>query len=180
MPSIQTLTDEDRRTIARWAIACAERVLPLFDAGPEASGTLADAVARTWAYSAGQSSAAEEIRKRLLAVKAADAATTPAGTAAARAVGQASAVAHMGAHALGAAAYAVKAVSLASPDRPEAVQEEIRWQLSHLADSERSVLRRLPPLGADSSGPLGAGLLSRGVLGSTIREIQAQVGTTPA
>lgn len=82
----------------------------------------------------------------------------------------------MGAHALGAAAYAAKAVSLASPERPETVQEEVRWQVAHLTERERSVLRLLPPLGIDSSGPLGAGLLSRGIMGSTIREIQAQIG----
>jgi hypothetical protein len=155
-------------------------VLPLFEADVAASGDIGDAVARTRAYSTGGSSAAEEISKRLVAVKAANAATTPAGAAAARAVAQASAVAHMAAHALGAAAYAVKAVSLANPARPEAVREEIRWQVAHLAEDERSVLRLLPPLGADSSGPLGAGLLSRGILGSTIREIQAQIGQTPA
>lgn len=117
---------------------------------------------------------------RLVAVKAATAATTPAGAAAARSVAQAAAVAHMGAHALGAAAYAAKAVSLANPLRPEAVQDEIRWQVEHLTDEERSVLRLLPQLGADSSGPLGAGLLSRGVLGSAIQEIQALIGSGPS
>lgn len=176
MASIQTLSDSDRRTIARWALACAERVLPLFDADEAAAEEIRDAVNRTRAYGAGKSGAAEEIGKRFVAVKAANAATTPAGAAAARAVAQAAAVAHMGAHALGAAAYAAKAVSLANPDRPEAVQEEIRWQLAHLSERERSALRLLPPLGSDSSGPLGAGLLSRGILGSTIREIQAQIG----
>lgn len=179
MVSIQTLSDGDRRMIARWAVACAERVLPLFEADAEASGAIDDAVARTRAYSRGQSTAAEEISKRMVAVKAANAATTPAGAAAARAVAQASAVAHMGAHALGAAAYAVKAVSLASPDQPEAAQEEIRWQLAHLDEGERQVLRQLPPIGAEPGGPLGPGLLSRGMLGSTIREIQACVGSTP-
>ncbi len=173
--SIQTLGDSDRRAVARWALACAERVLPLFDADAAEKEEIRDAVNRTRAYSAGESSAADEIRKRLVAVKAAKAATTPAGAAAARAVGQAAAVAHMGAHALGAAAYAVKAVSLANTDQ-EVVQEEIRWQVAQLSERERSALRLLPPLGTDSSGPLGAGLLSRGILGTTIREIQAQIG----
>ncbi|WP_307363098.1 putative immunity protein [Microbacterium murale] len=176
MASIQTLSDSDRRVVARWALACAERVLTLFDADDSARDAITDAVERTRAYSAGESTAADEISKRLVAVKAANAATTPAGAAAARAVAQASAVAHMGAHALGAAAYATKAVSLANAQRPEAVHEEIQWQLANLSDHERSVLRLLPPLGSDSSGPLGVGLLSRGILGTTIREIQAQIG----
>ncbi|WP_182359845.1 putative immunity protein [Tomitella gaofuii] len=176
MASIQTLSDSDRRVLARWALSCAERALPQFDADAAAHAEICDAVDRTRAYSAGESSAGEEIKKRLVAVKAAKAATTPAGAAAARAVGQAAAVAHMGAHALGAAAYAAKAVSLAHPDRPEAVQEEVRWQVANLTDREREALRRLPSLGADSSGPLGEGLLSRGVLGSVIRQIQADIG----
>ena len=176
MASIQTLDDMDRRAIARWAVACAERVVPLFAADAMAAGEIRDAVARTRAYSAGESTAAEEIGKRMIAVKAAGAATTLAGAAAGRSVAQASAVAHMGAHALGAAAYAVKAVSLAYVDRPDAADEEILWQLANLTERERAILRLLPPVGTDSSGPLGAGLLSRGVVGSTIREIQARLG----
>ncbi|WP_119697189.1 putative immunity protein [Microbacterium halotolerans] len=175
MASSQTLSDADRRTIARWAADCAERVLVLFEAEPIAEEQVRDAVARARAYGNGQSTAADEIGKRLVAVKAASAATTPAGAAAARAVGQASAVAHMGAHALGAAAYAAKAVSLANPARPDAVQDELRWQLARLTDGEKAVLRLLPPLGADESGPLGNGLLSRGFLGSVIREIQDRI-----
>jgi len=160
-------------------VDCAERVLSLFEGDLSAEQQLLDAIARTRAYSTGQSTAAEEIRKRFVAVRAATSATTPAGAAAARAVAQASGVAHMGAHALGAAGYAIKAVSLANPTQPEAVQEEIRWQLERLTAEERSVLRLLPPLGTDSSGPLGSGLLSRGVVGSAIREIQAQITEVP-
>lgn len=175
MASIQTLSDSERRALARWALACAERVVPLFDADAVAHERIHDAIARTRAYSEGEGSAAQEISKRLVAGRAANAATTPSGAAAARSVAQAAAVAHMGAHALGAAAYAVKAVSLARVDQPERVDDEIRWQVANLRADERSALQSLPPLGADQSGPLGPGLLSRGILGSTIREIQAQI-----
>ncbi|MEH0108208.1 putative immunity protein [Tersicoccus sp. MR15.9] len=178
MASIQTLGDPERRTIARWAAACAERVLPLVDAEPVALEQVHDAVARARAYSAGESTAAAEIARRMIAVKAASSATTPAGAAAARSAAQASGVAHLAAHALGAAAYAVKAVCLANPDRPEAEHEELRWQLAQLTDGERAVLRQLPPVGVDTSGPLGPGLLSRGILGSVIRRIQAEVGSS--
>lgn len=159
---------------------CAERVLPLFDAEPSAHDQVRDALARARAYGGGEGSTADEIRKRFVAVKAAGAATTPAGAAAARSVAQAAAVAHMGAHALGAAAYAVKAVSLAHPTSPESVQEEIRWQLGHLTSDQRAALRLLPPLGTDSSGPLGPGLLTRGIVGSAIEEIQATIGRAPS
>ncbi|WP_050792731.1 putative immunity protein [Gordonia neofelifaecis] len=175
MASIQTLSDSERRTVARWALACAEHVLPLFSADTAAEEAISDAIARTRAYSAGEGRTADEIAKRFVAGKAARAATTPAGAAAARSVAQASAVAHMGAHALGAAAYAAKAVSLAHKDRPDLVEKEVRWQLDQLTEPERVALRRLPPLGNDSSGPLAPGLLSQGVLGTTIREIQAQL-----
>ncbi|PFG31728.1 putative immunity protein [Paramicrobacterium agarici] len=174
MTSIQTLTETDRRTIARWAAACAQRVLPLFEADSP-DDRVQDAVARTRAFSNGESTAAAEIRQRLFAVKAARTATSPAGAAAARSAAQASAVAHMGAHALGAAAYAAKAVSLANPSERNAAQKEVQWQLAHLTNDERDVLRRLPLLGTDTSGPLGPGLLTRGIVGSVIREIQAHL-----
>jgi hypothetical protein len=93
--------------------------------------------------------------------------------AAARAAGQASGVAHMGAHALGAAAYAAKAVALAAADQEGARRDEVRWQLAHLTPDVRAALLRLPLLGEDSAGPLGSGLLASGVLATTIRELQA-------
>jgi hypothetical protein len=79
----------------------------------------------------------------------------------------------MGAHALGAAAYAAQAVGLSASDRPEAVGEEIQWQLSHLSVAAKDALRRLPPVGADRSGPLGPGLLWWGPRGTIIRALQA-------
>jgi hypothetical protein len=79
---------------------------------------------------------------------------------------------HMGAHALGAAAYAAKAVGLAAPDRPEPVSDEIEWQLSSVSAEARTALRQLPPVGENRSGPLGPGLLASGVLGTIIRELQ--------
>jgi hypothetical protein len=79
----------------------------------------------------------------------------------------------MGAHALGAAAYAAKAAGLAAPDRREAVGDEIAWQLGHMSPAVRAALRQLPPVGENASGPLGPGLLSSGLLGTIIHELQA-------
>ncbi len=79
----------------------------------------------------------------------------------------------MGAHALGAAAYAAKAAGLAAPGRPEVVNDEIRWQLTHMSTEVRAALRGLPPIGENSSGPLRPGLLASGQLGTIIRELQA-------
>ena len=82
----------------------------------------------------------------------------------------------MGAHALGAAAYAAKAAGLATPGHPDAVADEIAWQLENMSVEVKRALQQLPPLGEDSAGPLGAGLLASGVLGDTIRKIQSAIG----
>ncbi len=79
----------------------------------------------------------------------------------------------MGAHALGAAAYAAKAAALASPDDPRARSAEVEWQLAHLSPEGRAALVQLPLLGEDSAGPLGAGLLSIGIVATTVRDLQA-------
>lgn len=79
----------------------------------------------------------------------------------------------MGAHALGAAAYAVKAAGLAAPGRLEAVDEEIRWQLDHTSMEVRMALRNLPSVGENRSGPLGPGLLASGQLGTIVGDLQA-------
>lgn len=177
MVSAQTMSDDDRRAVARWAADCAEHVLALFDGDGAAREVVRDGIARTRAYADGQTTAGEQIKLRFVVGRAAKAATTKAGAAAARAAGQASGVAHMGAHALGAAAYAANAASLAAGARPGAMSDEIRWQLEHLDDHARAALGTLPALGEDSSGPLGPGLLTSGVLAEAIREIQADVGT---
>ena len=81
----------------------------------------------------------------------------------------------MGAHALGAAAYAAKAAGLTAPDRPEAVSDEIGWQLDHISAPARAALRKLPPVGENPSGPIGPGLLGSGLLGTIIGNIQASL-----
>lgn len=96
---------------------------------------------------------------------------SPAAAAAARAASQAASVAHMGAHALGAAAYAVKALMLDTvSDR--LVEAEITWQWEQLTTPQRVALRKLPTLGVDRSGPLGPGLLTTGLLAEVIRAHQ--------
>src|SRR6059058_2019279 len=147
MPSPQTLSDSERRCVALWAADCAERVLPLFEAEAPADGRPRDAIARARAYGRGELPAGEEIRRRFIAGRAASAVSAPAAVAAARAAAQASAVAHMGAHALGAAAYAAKAAGLAAPERPEAVREEVRWQIDEMSAAVRAALAQLPPVG---------------------------------
>lgn len=171
--SVQTLSEADRRLVAAWAADCAERVLPLFEAEHPNDDRVRETIARTRAFASGKLDTALEIRRRIGAGQsAARDAGAPAAVSAARAAGQASAVCHMGAHALGAAAYAVKAASLAVPDRVKIVHNEIQWQLAQMTPAVWMALRSLPPVGESRSGPLGPDLLASGQLGEIIRQLQ--------
>jgi len=173
--SPQTLSEAERRIVAARAADCAERVLGLFEAEAPGDTRPRDAIARARAFGRGELDVAEEIRRRFAGGGAARAVSTPAAAAAARAAGQAAAIPHMGAHALGAAAYAAKAAGLAAPDRPAAVREEIHWQLGTMSAEARSALRKLPLVGENRSGPLGPGLLATGVVGTIIRDLQTSL-----
>jgi hypothetical protein len=173
--SPQTLSEADRRIVAMWAADCAERVLGIFEAEAPGDRRPRDAIARTRAFARGELNVAGEIRRRFVGGAAAREVTAPAAVAAARAAGQAASTCHMGAHALGAAAYAAKAAGLAAPHEPEALAGEIGWQLGHMPAAVRVALRQLPPVGENRSGPLGPGLLASGVLGDVIRELQARL-----
>src|SRR6476620_1577899 len=127
MGSPQSLSAADRRVVAAWAADCAEHVLALFHAEAPDDDRPQALIARTRAFARGEVGTAEGIRQRFAGGVGTTDVRAPAAAAAARAAGQAVAVCHMGAHALGAAAYAVKAAGLAHPDRPEALEEEIRW-----------------------------------------------------
>lgn len=173
MGSRQSLSEQQRRLVAAWAADCAERVLPLFEAEAPDDGRPRDAIARARAYARGELETAGEIRRRFIAGRAAASVASAASVAAARSAAQASGVPHMGAHALGAAAYAVKAVS---DSRPAGVGAELEWQLRQMTGEVRDALRLLPPVGGDSAGPLAAGgLLTRGILGSAIQTIQSRI-----
>jgi hypothetical protein len=171
--SPQTLSESDRRLVAAWAATCAERVLWRFEAERPSDDRPRAAIDRARAFARGELDTGEEIRRRFIGGGAARGLKSPAAAAAARAAGQASAVCHMGAHALGAAAYAVRAATLAVVGRPGVAEDEMCWQLAHMTVDVRAALRALPPVGTNRSGPLGPGLLSSGQLGEIIRELQS-------
>jgi hypothetical protein len=173
MRSPQTLSEADRRTVAAWAADCAEHVLEIFEAAAPGDGRPRDLIARTRAFARGELDVAEGIRRRFAGGVPAGEVRAPAAAAAARAAGQAAATPHMGAHALGAAAYAAKAAGLAAPDRTNAIGEEVRWQLDHTSAAVRAALRLLPLVGENSAGPLGPGLLASGLLGTIVGDLQA-------
>lgn len=177
VPSPQTLTEADRRIVAAWAADCAEHVVWIFEAEVADDDRPREAIARARAFARGELSTSEGIATRFVGLAAARGVGVAA-AAAARAAGHAAAVPHMGAHALGAAACAVKAVDLHDPGNPEAARDEIEWQLAQLSDAARAGLRRLPPLGENRSGPLGPGLLTQGVLAVAVRELQSRLATS--
>lgn len=180
MRSPQTLSEADRRLVAGWAADCAERVLGLFEAEAPTDDRPRAAIARARAFARGELDTAEEIRRRFVGGVPAGELGSPAAAAAARSAGQAVAVCHMGAHALGAAAYAVEAVSRANPGRPGVADDEARWQLNYMTPEVRAALHSLPPVGENRSGPLGPGLLASGRLGAIVQALQVGLGSCPS
>ncbi|MCB1247611.1 MAG: hypothetical protein KDB69_10120 [Acidimicrobiia bacterium] len=172
MKSPQTLSLDDRRRVAAWAADCAQHVLALFEREAPGDTRPADLIARARAFADGTLGAADAIRMRFSGGVRADAAIPDAAAMAARSAGQAAAVCHMGAHGIGAAAYAVRAVELSRADDPGAAESEIVWQVAQMPTEVRTVLNRLPAVGEDTSGPLGPGLLATGAIGSIVVRVQ--------
>ena len=136
-----TLTDADHRLLALWAAACAEHVLPLFEAARPADPYPRRAIEQARAWVRGEVSMTEA---RTAAGWAMGAARDLTGAAryAAYAAGQAAAVAHVAAHELGAAAYAIKAVRAAAPrgEGERAGRSECRWQRDQLPPAIRDLV----------------------------------------
>jgi hypothetical protein len=130
------------RLLASWAADCAEHVLPLFahrypdDDRPR----LAIEAARAW--SRGEISVGEARAAALQAHAAARDASEDEARAVARASGHAVATAHMADHSLGAAAYAVSAVRLASraTGADKAGDREHQWQRERLPEAVRELV----------------------------------------
>lgn len=125
-----SLSDEDHRALAVWAARCAERALAHFEAARPGDGRPRGAIEAALAWSRGEISVNESKR---WAWEANSAARGEAGAAkfAAISAGQAAAVAHVAAHDLGAAAYAIRAaMAAAGPERAsEAGMRERALQL---------------------------------------------------
>jgi hypothetical protein len=136
-----TLQDSDHRLLAIWAADCAQHVLHLFDAmqPDDTRPRQAIELARAWAHgevtmsqsraSGGHAMAAARVLKG-------------AARHAAFAAGQAAVVAHVAAHELGAAAYAIRAVRAAADagQADEAAQLECEWQRAQLPKEIRDLV----------------------------------------
>jgi hypothetical protein len=130
------------RLLASWAADCAEHVLPLFAAKYPKDDRPRRAIDTARAWSRGEATVGEARDAAFAAHAAARSVSDAAVREVARAAGHAVATAHMADHELGAAAYAIKAVRLASPesDAMAAGERECRWQRARLPESIRELV----------------------------------------
>ena len=136
-----TLTDDHHHLLALWAASCAEHVLELFESVRPDDPRPREAIEHARAWVRGE---VGMMVARAAGGHAMGAARDLRGAArhAAYAAGQAGAVAHVAAHDLGAAAYAIKAVRAAAPPgRAEAAGRlECRWQRDQLPGAIRELV----------------------------------------
>ncbi|MBP8000616.1 MAG: hypothetical protein KA338_15285 [Chloroflexi bacterium] len=132
-----TLTDSDHKLLALWAAACAEHVLPLFEMVRPDDPRPRHAIEQARAWVRGEVIMSQA---RAAGGHANAAARNLRGAEryAAYAAAQAALVAHVAAHELGAAAYAIKAVRAAAGE--SASRLECQWQRDQLPDTIRELV----------------------------------------
>jgi hypothetical protein len=118
------LSEQDRRELVEWTIACAERMLPLFLAERPDDARPREALEAARAFTRGRMSIEDVREKAFAAHAAAREAGDPSALAAARVCGQAAAVAHMAGHARQVPRYTAKAF----PGDRARRDEELAWQ----------------------------------------------------
>ena len=146
------ITDEERRVVARWAAACAERVLPLFEAVAPADPRPREAIGIARAFAGGERRSRYLTRLALAAHRAGREVGDPVGLAVARAASLAAATANIHGettigtlgHVLGPAAYAALARELTAGGDAAAAEDEVRWAIEHASPVIRDLVRRIP------------------------------------
>jgi hypothetical protein len=136
-----TLTDSDHRLLALWAAVCAEHVLHLFESVQPSDTRPREAIEQIRAWTRGEIKMSLSRAAGGHAMAAARELSGPARYAA-FAAGQAGVVAHVAAHELGAAAYAIRAVRAAESGQEGegADRLECRWQREQLPDAIRELV----------------------------------------
>lgn len=135
---LEIVSKTDHKTLALWAIDCAERVMPYFEEKYPQDHRPRNAIQtlKTWVDTGIFKMAV--IRKASLDSHAAarEIGEDSPARSAARAAGQAVATAHVPRHAYGPAIYAQQAIHRASnpSDADAAVAKERDWQYQHLLD----------------------------------------------
>ena len=139
-----TLTDEDHRLLAIWAAECAKHVLHFFEEAYPNDDRPRRAIEAACAWVNGEM---KMMRVKAAAGASQDAARevreiSEAARMAALSAGQAAVVAHVAAHELGAAAYAIRAAmaSLPKTEQDAARQRECQWQRNRLPEKIRELV----------------------------------------
>ena len=136
-----TLTDANHHLLALWAAVCAEHVLPFFESAQPTDPRPRQAIEQARAWTRGEITMTQA---RAAGGHAMGAARDLRGAAryAAYAAGQAGVVAHVAAHELGAAAYAIKAAQAAAPagESERAGRGECQWQRDQLPEVIRALV----------------------------------------
>jgi hypothetical protein len=132
-----TLTDRDHQLLALWAATCAEHVLDLFESARPDDPRPRQAIEQARAWARGEIRMSQARAAGGHAMGAARDLKGPARHAA-YAAGQAAVVAHVAAHELGAAAYAIKAARADGGD--EAGRRECQWQRDQLPEAIRELV----------------------------------------
>ena len=137
---LELVAKTDQKTLAMWAIDCAERVLPYFEEKfPEdPRPRQAIEILQEWIHTGVFKMAV--IRKASLSSHAAarDVGEDSPARSAARAAGQAVATAHVPTHSIGAAIYALQAIHRASDLSDAAIAKERDWQIQHLLELRKT------------------------------------------
>lgn len=130
------------RLLASWVADCAEHVLPLFAHRYPDDDRPRLAIEAAHAWSRGEITVGEARAAALQAHAAARNASDEVAHEVARAAGHAVATAHIADHSLGAAAYAVRAVTRASSelDAEAAGDRERQWQRERLPEAIRELV----------------------------------------
>ena len=136
-----TLTDSDHQLLALWAATCAQHVLHLFESAQPRDPRPRQAIAQARAWVRGEITMSQSRAAGGHAMAAARA-LRGAARHSAYAAGQAAVVAHVAAHELGAAAYAIKAVRAAALEGEGEISGrlECRWQRDQLPDAIRELV----------------------------------------
>jgi hypothetical protein len=136
-----SLSDVDHHLLALWAASCAEHVLGLFESARPGDLRPRHAIDHARAWTRGE---VRMMQARAAGGHAMAAARDLSGAPrhAAFAAGQAAVVAHVAAHDLGAAAYAINAARAAAPkdEADAAARRECEWQRNQLPTAIRDLV----------------------------------------
>jgi hypothetical protein len=133
-PIVELVRKTDHKTLAIWAIDCAERVLPYFEEKYPDDNRPRKAIESLQEWIRTGEFRMADVRKAALDAHAAarEVGEDNAARSAARATGQAMATAHVSNHSIGAANYALQAVYRATNSSYAAMDKERDWQYQHL------------------------------------------------